>query len=233
MTLDPERDRKKRSIDSSLAMFEEETPTVNIGILLIVVSLKTNGSARPIPFLWTTVENKSKPETEKVAGQVSVPSETRKVGEEQEETLLAALAEFTDDEAVIADLRVPPGSPYFHNGISVGGNPVDVAVVFYAGSANTVINPVDPDEVSVNGWRSLEQLVGEDPDKIRSTFRKVIELDSQTGFLRSTIESYQALGGAPISSLIPATSDKGFSIRDFHARREEKPDILVTPRVSL
>src|SRR6266540_3769447 len=71
----------------------------SIGVALLIVGLdpKKNGDNLTDPLLWTITELQAKAQTEKRAGEISIPAETKKRGEGRMENILGALAEFSDE----------------------------------------------------------------------------------------------------------------------------------------
>ena len=204
---------------------ETERRPMGKGVVLLVVAIKKNGAPGPIPFLWTTIEKTSKPETEKIAGQISFPAETRKQGESPEDTLLGAIAEFTNDDALIGRLSTPRVGNYMPSAILVGGNLIDLAIVFHEGLLDEEITPADSAEISTNGWRSLDQLRSEDPNKLRSIITKTLVVEETSGFIRQAVEAYQAGDRVNLLTLIPKLSSEDFSIIRFHRQREKGKDV--------
>lgn len=217
----------KRSLEDSGKSRETEIPGVNLGIILVVVALKKNGSPDPIPFVWTTVERASKPETGKEAGQISLPAETRKQDEGMSSTLLGAIAEFTDNDDVVMNLKVPRNFHYMKNATSFGNHTADVAVLIFDGFQNQDFQAVDQKETAPNGWRSFEQLRLEDPVRLRWTISQVLELENQTRAISTAVQNYRAFGGVALESVAPEVGIAGFSIRNFNALREESRDIFI------
>lgn len=201
----------------------------SIGVVLLIAGLdpKRNGDNTSDPLIWTIVELKNKQETSKIAGQISVPSETRKHEESREDNVLGALAEFCDDTAfssyVARHLVQMDGQYYREKGILVGGKPVDVVVLIYDGAIDFPFKPVASDEVSPNGWVKKSELQAS--DNLRSSLRQALELNSGEGLIKSALESYYANPDARK----PVISEEVTSIEEFSVRREVGDDVKILP----
>jgi hypothetical protein len=88
-------------LDSGICVPEVEM-TKSAGIALLVVGLdpKRTDVNQSDPLIWTIREFQDKPSSQKRAGELSIPAETRKTGEDRFSNLLGGLAEFCDDDAL-------------------------------------------------------------------------------------------------------------------------------------
>src|SRR5688572_30041437 len=127
-------------IESRNGSAPEEERSQSIGAVVFVVSSSTDEDGGP--RVLTVRERMAKAETGRIPGQLSLPCETRKVGEEDLENVLGALAEVTDSDEALRHLRVVPGAYYRRGAISVGGRPADVAFLIYEGPEESLGQPL-------------------------------------------------------------------------------------------
>jgi len=196
--------------------------SVGVAVLIVGYDPSRNGENETDPFLWTTIEKTSKIETDKIAGQISLPAETRKNGENLENNVFGALGEFCDDNAFtyVKNHIVKPSSIwYIKKGITVLGNPVDVAVLIYDGALDFPLSPAHLDEINPNGWMKKSDLRKE--LKLRSVFTQALELDDKEGLTRKALESYRS---SPRALIFPDGFD---SIQKFNNSREFGIDVKV------
>lgn len=191
----------------------------SIGVVLVIVA--ASESSNEGPLVWTVLEQQGKEETDKIAGQISLPAETRKVGEGEVGTLLAALGEMTDSDDTLGHFFVDPDAFYAQAPILVKGKPADVAFLVYDGPLGENMQSVDVSETVANGWmhtQEIQRLNGE----LRPAARDSIEFVVTKGVLDS-------LAGRQRENLIPLSIllEPGFSIKSFIEQRETKPDISL------
>lgn len=205
---------------SEQVLTPESDRRTSIGVVLVVVA--ASESSNEGPLVWTVLEQQGKEETDKIAGQISLPAETRKVGEQEVGTVLGALGELTDSDEVIRHLYVDPKAFYAKEPVLVKGKPVDVAFIIYDGPLGESMQPVDPSETTPNGWMStgeIKRLNGE----LRPAARDSIDFAAANGILDSLVRT-------PRDDLIPLSSlvQPDFSIRTFLEQRETQQDISLT-----
>ena len=197
----------------------------SIGVTLLIVGFDShkNGDRITNPLIWTIRELQSKPDTDKVAGELSIPAETKKAGESRTANILGALAEFGDDQSLeyLRDHLFLIKDAYVERGIIIRDNPVDMAVLVYDGSLDINFNPVCNLEVSPNGWMSRNMI--QEATGVRSTLKQAIELDITRGISARVIEAYCT---SP-ENRVPVFSSDISSIRDFHDQRELSPDVSI------
>lgn len=207
---------------------EAEKKPIGTVVVVVAVDPSKNGENATNPMLWTTIEKKSKSATERFAGQISFPAETRKIGEDRFSNMLGALPEFSENNNLIKNL-VFMHSPlsYVEGRISVKNNPVDLAILLVSGFPGSPIEPLDVDEVSANGWMSFEDLKNvrkDNPFRLRSIVGQVIDMEESDKIIYSVVEDYFQFPGRriPLSTKLP----QDFSITGFYQQREKMRDIV-------
>lgn len=202
----------------------EKKPSIGTILAIVGIDSNRNGENASDPLLWTTIEKKAKPITDRIKGQISFPADTRKVGEDILRNAIGSLAEFSDDGSLMKKTLSLMPSSFTERTVSVKGNPVDLVVVVFDESLTRPIIPFDLDEVSPNGWMSLEKLKKEDPSHLRSFVREIISMEKkEDGPINRVIRDYFEFQQAriPLSNILPS----GFSMVDFYAQREKLPDV--------
>lgn len=198
----------------------------SIGTILAIVGIdpSRNGENASNPRLWTTIEEKPKPATDRIKGQISFPADTRKVGENKIDNTIGCLAEFSDDDRLIREGLFLMPSSFIERTVPVKGNPVDLVVVVFDGFLANPIVPFDKNEVSANGWMSREDLKKEDPLRLRSFVREVITMEETDGPISNLVTDYFKFQQAriPLSVILPPS----FSISSFYNQRERLPDVI-------
>ncbi len=198
----------------------EVVQSAGVALLIVGFDPLKNGDNITDPLIWTITELQDKPETQKRAGDTSIPSETRKQNETRTQNILGALAEFCDEGCVgglSRHLFFAPGS-YKDEAISINGNLVDIGVLVYDGPLDVFFNPQNCEEVSGNGWQ--KRSVIEQGENIRSVLRLALEEDKKEGLTRKALETYYANSGIQI---VP----EGFSIRNYYQARESRKDLTL------
>ena len=166
-------------------------------------------------------ERNSKEATNKYAGEVSFPIETRKNNENPATNLLASLTEIFDDtdkEHFGDHLHLSSFSQkMFHlpNNVEV---PVDVALFLYDGPL-FIPTPVTKDEVKQYGWIPVDQL---ERLPLRSLTREAL-IHLQTDDMLSQAETTFALHHTIRRQL----RQEYFSLAQFHINREQSKDIVI------
>ena len=115
-------------------------------------------------------------------------------------------------------------SSFIERAVPVKGNPVDIVVVVFDGFLANPIVPFDKNEVSANGWMSIEDLKKEDPSRLRSFVREIIKMEETDGPINKVVTEYFQSQHAriPLSIILPPS----FSIASFHNQRERLPDVV-------
>lgn len=201
----------------------EGKQVIGIGVAIVRIDPSKNGENISNPVLWTNRELETKEYTGKLSGQITIPSDTRKIGERGFENILGTLAEFSADDSLIRDLYFVHGSSYFKNKIWVKGNPFDFAVLIIDRPITNAIAPVDVNEVMPNGWMPLEELRNENPSKVRSFVGQVIGNTGSRSVISDVVSDYFRFPEKriPLSKLLPAN----FSITEFFNKRERLVDV--------
>jgi hypothetical protein len=197
----------------------------SIGVLALIVGLdpERNGDNASDPLIWVITELQGKPETQKRAGQISAPAETKTLWENRRSNVLGVLAEFTNDAtlAVTTSHLYEVESTYRDGRIAIGqSNVADLAVFVYDGPLSIPFQPVCRQEVSPIGWVKVSQL--RQFDGLRDVLRQALDLDQREGIIRQTLEDFYA--GRGKKRVIPAQLA---SIEEFIAGRETSPDVPI------
>jgi len=197
---------------------EDESGPNRKGVVLLIVDRSSLDSGNP--RIWTINELSSKPETQKTAGEVSFPAETKKEDEDEIDTLLGGLAEFTDSEDIIEQLRVNPERFYAKSAIRVNGFAIDVAIISYEGLSDSLIEPTDRKEVAPNGWMRTSEL-----QLLNGSARSIVN-DSISFALEHGIFEAIAVGQ---DRTVPLTAlkDRYSSLGEFLDERDTKDDISL------
>lgn len=211
-----------------LKEIEEKPASAGVAVVIVGLDQSRNGENQSDPLIWTIIELVSKPDTEKSAGQISIPAETRKNGESIDDNVIGALAEFCDDTLfspyVKKHLVKMEGKWYREKVISVGGSHADVAVLIYDGALDFPLKPANPNEVSPNGWIKKSDL--QNRSELRDLCKQVILLDEWEDLTRNALESYYN-NPDQRRSVFP---DDLSSIKHFSTLREFGMDVVVSPR---
>ena len=202
----------------------ERKRVIGIGLAIVMIDPSRNGENISNPVLWTNRELKAKTYTERVVGQITIPSDTRKKGEGGFSNILGTLAEFSADDELIKSLHFVKGSSYFKNKIWIKDNPFDFAVLIIGKSVIDTIKPVDVDEVMPNGWMSLEELRSANPNEVRSFVGQVIGGINSRSVISDVVNDYLKFPEKriPMSRFL----QPNFSIKEFFSKREELPDVI-------
>lgn len=151
--------------------------------------------------IWTIQEMKDSPKTEKRSGQLSIPLETAKKGEDLYGNLLGALPEIFNDYDVngndirtrlkTAVLRVDKKLA-FHSNFMVRKNQFatiqcDLAVVFFSGSPIDCI-PYNSDEVAQVGWVGVDEFLSSDA---RPLAVEAVSQAYESGLLEQNLVRYR------------------------------------------
>lgn len=203
--------------------------SIGVVVGIIGVDPSRNGENLRQPKIWTVRELKSKPATEKIAGQLSFPAETRKQEERGKEYLVnnmigALVDEFSDDADLIKDsIFLVDGVSLITNTISVRSGPLDLMLLIYAGPFDRRIEPTDREDIAVNGWMSLDELASKPS---RNFVSQTLEKERSSRIISRTIAAFNhfPLKRVPIGAYL----SEDFSIAGFRAKREQGHDVVVS-----
>lgn len=199
------------------------------GVALVIIGIdpSRNGENATQPKLWTIREKKGKPSTGKIAGQISLPGETRKIGGEPiGSNIGGALAEFTDNSFdIINNLFFIPRSSQIQGKLFVNGNPFDIVILMYEGALDRPIEPVDKDEVSANGWMTMDEIRKEGQHMVRGFVWDIVSLEKSEGLIARAVAEYShnPMSRVPVSRILP---EDFFSIEKFYEKREALHDVI-------
>ncbi len=210
--------------DAILQQETEKRQVAGIGLAIVMIDPRRNGENISNPVLWTNRELKAKNYTERVVGQITIPSDTRKKGERGFSNVLGTLAEFSADDELIKSLHFVQGSSYFKNKIWIKDNSFDFAVLIIDKVIIKEIKPVDVDEVMPNGWMSLEELRSKNPGEVRSFVGQVIGDINSRSIISDVVDDYLKFPKKRIS--LSKFLQPNFSIKEFFSEREKSPDVI-------
>lgn len=219
----------EREVLSPVGIGVETEKRSSFGVALVIVGIdpSRNGENATQPSLWTIKEKKNKSSTGKIAGQISLPGETRKTaGESIGSNVGGALAEFTDNDFIIGNnLFLMPESSQIQGKLFVNRNPFVIVILMHEGHLDRSIEPVDKDEVSANGWMTVEEIQKVDQRKVRGFVRDIVSLEASEGLISEAISDYShnPMKRIPVSRILPQNFS---SIRRFYAQREMSQDII-------
>jgi hypothetical protein len=178
--------------------------------------------------IWAVRERTNKPATGRKRGELSIPLETRKVGETPMNNLLGAMAEAFDDVdsngndisgKLHASLYHVRGNS-FHTGFTADilGNRIlcDYAILVYDGEQISV-QPYNSLEVGEAGWVNINSFLG---DGVRPLARQVITQAMESDFLALNLIEYRDFSEKRLHVL-----PKDFSIRSMYRNREKLRDM--------
>ncbi len=208
--------------------------SIGVVVGIIGVDPSRNGENLKQPKVWTVRELKSKPATEKIAGQLSFPAETRKQEEQGKEypvnNMIGALVdEFSDDADLIKhNVFLMDGLSVVTNTISVKSGPLDLMLLIYAGSFDRRIEPTDTGDVAVNGWMSLDELASRPS---RNFVSQILEKERSDGIISRVIEAFDHF--PPKRIPIGAYLSEDFSISGFRTKREQGNDVVKSLLVAV
>lgn len=203
----------------------EVRQSIGVALLIVGIDPRKNGDNTSDPLVWTITELQAKSETEKKAGEISIPAETKKIGEYRVANILGALAEFCDDNAIphLVDNLFMVDGLYREKGIIIKNNPVDLAVLIYNGSLDIALTPESATEVRANGWINRSRI--QRMEGVRSVLSQAVELDGLEGITGKAIEAYYSNSG------MMQIFSPGFSMKKFYVEREKLPDVPIYPRI--
>lgn len=218
---------RKSFLPKTLRMPELGKPSMGVALVIVGIDPSKNGENVSNPNIWTTIELKSKPATDRVSSQISIPADTRKIRERREFNVLGSLAEFSRDNNLIRSLSFVSSS-FVPGAIEIKGNRYDLGILFLDGLPSTPIIPLDSDEVAANGWvelKDLRNIRSSNPSSLRSFVGQLIEAESEKeGAIRTAIVDYFDNPDKRISLSTVLPSD--FSIENFYQYREKRRDVI-------
>jgi hypothetical protein len=174
------------------------------GIALLVVGLdpRRNGDNQRDPLMWTIKELQDKPATQKRAGELSIPAETRKTGEDRFSNLLGAMAEFCNDDALpyVREHLFLVEDLFNERCLSINGNLVDLTVLVYDGELSYPLTPLHASEVGSNGW--IHKSAIQNADRVRTILSQALDVDSRQGLMASAIDIFHS-NAESVKSVFP------------------------------
>lgn len=206
----------------------ERKPSIGVALVIVGIDPSRNGENITAPKLWTIIEKKTKPETEKIAGQISFPGETWKPPEDLNQNIFGAIAgEFSGDDQKINNLWYVEGKSYAEGVVLISGRPADLVVLAYTGLLDHPNIPLATNEVSPNRWMTIKELLNEHPEKVRRFAREFVALEQNQGLVRRVVDDFThiPLNRVPLSRLLPNNFS---SMAQFYQEREEKKDVAIS-----
>lgn len=220
----------KESLEAGkIGNLEVENTSINGTAFAIVrIDPSRNGENATQPMLWTVIEKKSKPATGRIAGQISFPGESRKLGKNMPDTIAGGLfGEFSNDRSLIESHVFFTPSWFLANRLQIENKPFDLAILIFAGSLNQEINPLDTNEVAPNGFMTMEEIKRKDPQRdqgiVRGFVHQVVDLEISEGLIKRAVLEYERGLRRPISTILPKES---YFPQQFFQDREKLKDIL-------
>ena len=120
---------------------ETSKPSLGVALVIIGIDPSRNGENATQPQFWTIIEKKSKPATGRIAGQISFPGESRKLGKNMLDTIAGGLeGEFSNDWSLIESHVFYTPSWFTANKIQVENKPFDLAIFIFTGYLDQKIN---------------------------------------------------------------------------------------------
>lgn len=205
----------------------EIKPSVGVALVIVGIDASRNGENITSPSLWTIIEKNTKPETEKFAGQISFPGETKKTNESLNDTIVGAVAgEFSGDDRKINNLWYIEGHSFIKGKVLISGRPAHLVVLAYTDPFDIPNVPLAVNEVTPHGWMTIEELLNEREEKVRKFARETASLERSERFIGRVVSQFShfPLSRVPFAALLP---DGFSSMREFYQKRERKKDISV------
>lgn len=224
---------RNRSVETSRSAEIETRRSEGVALVIVGIDPSRNGENLTSLKFWTNIEKKSKPETNRVKGQISFPGETRKIGGETlNSNMFGALAEFSDNDFLIQNnLFFVSGFSLMEGRVVVNNKPFDLIVLICERSLDSPINPVDEEEVAPNGWMTVDEILKEEEGKVRTFTREIARAEVSERLIGKVVAAYYSLPfkRIPLSSLLPPGFSSG---RQFYEERNKKPDVINTEPIS-
>lgn len=199
----------------------EKEPTEIHGLGVVIINAETGE-------IWAVRERSDKAATGRKRGQLSIPLETRKVGESFEENLKGALAEAFDDfdhqgqevgPKIQSSLYHMRGNSFYEgNQVELFGNKIqcDRAVIIHDGSG-IPSQPFNALEVGEAQWVPVEAFWQEET---RPLAQMVVQEVVASGSYEQNLTAYRS---TPSDRLRMFTEP--FSVREVYKNREMRRDI--------
>lgn len=206
----------------------ERKPSLGVALIVVGIDPSRNGENVTSPKLWTILEKKTNPATEKKAGQISFPGETGKTGENLRQNIFGALAEeFSGDDQKTDNLWYIPGYSHVEGKVLISGRPADLIILTFTGDLDSQNLPLAKDEVSPHRWMTIEEILNEHPDRIRKFAREIALIDQSERLVGKLVSefSHNPLSRRPILAFAP---DNFVSMRQFYQERKGRENIVVS-----
>lgn len=219
---------REAAVINGIGLETERKPSVGVALAIVGIDPSRNGENITSPMLWTVIEKKNNPKTEKIAGQISFPGETSKRRESLNVNILGAVVEeFSRDDQIANNLWFVPGKSHIENRILISGRPADLVVLPFTGSLKAENIPFAQDEVAPNKWMTVEDILYEDPDRVRKFTRELLALEQGQRLIGQVIDSFIRfpLSRVSLSRLLP---DDCFSMTQFYMQRRERHDVSIS-----
>lgn len=206
---------QERSLDATALITPEEVlRRSSVGEAILVVHFDPNASEEDKinPKIAIVVEKKSKPSSKRIAGQKSIPIETKKVGESRVDNIRGGVAEICDDETLgrIRENLFLVNSGLGH--VLSSGNVVGLAVLIYDGPISVPFVPTNVEEVEFGGWLSANDLL--QGENVREIARDFVDASRNKGLIHAALRDFRE-DGLSIQLFPP-----GFSINRHYLERE-------------
>ena len=211
-----------------LLFSREKVEHTSQGVLLVVVHKGTGQ-------ILTNVENSDKPETGKAYGQVSIPSETAKLGENRFVTTAYALIEEVVGLTSISQTAHQLHLAYFDDSFISYRSPTGhelqgaLGVIIYDGPLAIKRSPSDITEVTPNGWIHPNALV-EKPN-VRPVSRQAIFSVISGNVIPAALSNHDQGKSISVSSFIPAVLgvDAGDqqALWTLYRKRKQETDMRI------
>lgn len=194
----------------------------SVGEAIIVVHLDTslNGNQPASPRIATVREKVTKASSKRTSGELSIPIETKKIGEGRVSNIRGGLAEICDDETMA---RIQANLFFVKDGLgytTLNGNLVGLAVLIYDGSLDVKFRPAAMTEVDFNGWVTPDELLHS--PNVREIAKQCIEGAQSRGLISNALRNYHS------ADLKTPVFPPGFSIERFSAERNARADVAFS-----
>ncbi|MBI3984858.1 MAG: hypothetical protein HY344_02835 [Candidatus Levybacteria bacterium] len=198
--------------ESSIAEEILQGACVGEGIIVVHFDAASGGEGDPNPKIATVVERISKASSKRIAGQRSIPIETRKVGEGRVDNIRGGLAEMCDDETLS---RVGGNLFLVRSGLGYtlcSGSVVGLSVLVYDGPLSASFTPINSEEDSFGGWTPIDEIL--ETGDVRGIAKEFALAARDMGLIKGALRDFRSDGLA--APLFPS----GFSINRYYEERE-------------
>lgn len=168
----------------------KKIPSVAAGLIIIGIDPRKNGENAVNPMLWTNIDAATRKETERTAGQATIPLESRKAEESLYNNALGGIAEFCDDSNLFyvrEHLWLAPDS-FCKGKVMHKLGQVDLAILVYDGSLSIRFNPLSREEAIPNGWVSVQNF--QSFKSVRPTAEGLVRESLNEGLLQKVVRSW-------------------------------------------